>query len=180
MHGFSGSGKTWLSSKLVSELPAIRVRSDIERKRMLDLDEHADSNSGIGKGNYAEAVNKDTYERLHDIAEIALRAGHNIIIDASYLKNAERARARDLAARCDSSIILIETTVSAEIQHERIHSRQRAATDASEAGPDVADYQRRNAEHLTTAERDSAIRIDTGIEVDLVNLAQKIRRASSR
>ena len=33
MHGFSGSGKTTLSETLMSRLPAIRVRSDIERKR---------------------------------------------------------------------------------------------------------------------------------------------------
>ncbi len=37
MHGFSGSGKTWRSAQLVADLPALRVRSDLERKRLSGL-----------------------------------------------------------------------------------------------------------------------------------------------
>jgi len=109
MHGLSGSGKTWLSGKLVSELPAVRVRADIERKRMLGIDELADSESGVGKGIYSKDTSRDTYDRLHCIAEIALRAGHDIIVDAWYLKIAERDEASKLATRCCSHYILVQT-----------------------------------------------------------------------
>ncbi len=34
MHGLSGSGKTWLSERIASQLGAIRIRSDVERKRL--------------------------------------------------------------------------------------------------------------------------------------------------
>ena len=36
MHGFSGSGKTQISTALVDNLGAIRLRSDVERKRLFD------------------------------------------------------------------------------------------------------------------------------------------------
>jgi len=52
MHGFSGSGKTVLSQQLIPRLPAIRVRSDIERKRRYGLEETERSGAGIGKGIY--------------------------------------------------------------------------------------------------------------------------------
>jgi aminoglycoside phosphotransferase family enzyme len=37
-HGFSGVGKTWLSNQLISGIPAIRIRSDLERKRLHGLE----------------------------------------------------------------------------------------------------------------------------------------------
>ena len=46
MTGYSGSGKSWLSKRLVPGLSAIRLRSDLERKRLAGLDPKADSQSG--------------------------------------------------------------------------------------------------------------------------------------
>ena len=54
MHGLSGSGKTWLSSRLLSRSPAIRLRSDIERKRRLGLSELDSSATAPGRGAYSE------------------------------------------------------------------------------------------------------------------------------
>jgi uncharacterized protein len=34
MHGLSGSGKSWLAQRLARELPAIVIRSDLERRRL--------------------------------------------------------------------------------------------------------------------------------------------------
>ena len=36
--GVSGSGKSWVAERLVTRLPAIRLRSDVERKRLQGLD----------------------------------------------------------------------------------------------------------------------------------------------
>ena len=49
MHGFSGSGKTWFSERLMARLPAIRLRSDIERKRMHGLREQEESGSAVAQ-----------------------------------------------------------------------------------------------------------------------------------
>ena len=175
MHGLSGSGKTWLSSKLVSALPAIRVRSDIERKRMFHMDERADSESGVAQGIYSEAVNRDTYNQLHAIAEIVLSAGHSIIVDAAYLKFADRDDLHKLATSCGSQYILVQTCASDETLRQRIRKRSNLGDDASEAGLDVLQYQQRHAEQLTAVELHSALRICTDDDIDITSLAGRIR-----
>jgi len=176
MYGLSGSGKTWLSSKLVCELPAIRVRSDIERKRILSLDEFADSESGVGKGIYAEGISTDTYDRLHAIAEIVLGAGHSIIVDASYSRFAERDAVRKLATRCGRQYILVQTCARDQTLRKRIRKRSILGGDASEAGLEVLKYQQRHAEQLTAAEHHSALRICTDDDIDIVTLAERIHK----
>ncbi|MGI9260996.1 MAG: AAA family ATPase, partial [Woeseiaceae bacterium] len=81
MHGLSGSGKTWVSEKLMAAMSAIRLRSDIERKRMVALHESASSDSGLGEGIYTESLNRDVYGRLLSLAQPVLNAGHNVILD---------------------------------------------------------------------------------------------------
>ena len=47
MHGFSGSGKTTVAQSLLERADAIRVRTDVERKRMHGLDRSAASRSAL-------------------------------------------------------------------------------------------------------------------------------------
>ena len=54
MTGYSGSGKSWLSKRLIAGLSAIRLRSDLERKRLAGLGPAADSASGIESAELAE------------------------------------------------------------------------------------------------------------------------------
>lgn len=176
MQGLSGSGKTWLSRKLVSEFPAIRVRADIERKRMLGMDELADSESGVGEGIYSEDASRDTYDRLLCIAEIVLRAGHSIIVDASYLKIAERDKVRKLATRCGSHYILVQTCARDETLRRRIRKRSNLGDDASEAGLDILKYQQQHADKLTAVEHHSALRICTDDDMDIADLAGRLRK----
>ena len=65
-HGLSGSGKTTMTDELVSRLPAIRARSDLERKRLHGLAASARSGSGLGTGLYSTAATRRTYAALTD------------------------------------------------------------------------------------------------------------------
>src|SRR6185295_10576983 len=53
MHGVSGSGKSWLSRQLVPELLAIRIRSDLERKRMAGMRPLQSAAAHVREGIYA-------------------------------------------------------------------------------------------------------------------------------
>jgi predicted kinase len=180
MHGLSGSGKTWLSTRLMSALPAVRLRSDLERKRMFGLQESADSGSAIAQGIYTEAANDDLHAQLHATAETVLATGHDTILDAAYLTFADRERARQLAARIGCRIVFIETSAAEETMRERIRKRDTAGCDASEGGLAVLEYQSHHAENLTAEERQSTLSVDTDDGVDLVKLLREIRPASSR
>jgi len=178
MHGLSGSGKTWVSTKLMSTLPAVRIRSDIERKRMFDLDETGDSGSGVARGIYTEAANSKLYGRMHELAATILRAGHDVILDASYLKFSERQRARQLAARYGAGFALIDCSASEKVLRYRLKSRSMLQRDASEAGTAILEYQLKSAELIRESEHHLTISLCTNNDIDMAALVQRIRPAN--
>src|SRR5690606_2008790 len=95
-HGLSGSGKTHVSTELVRRLPALRARSDLERKRLAGLAERAASGSPVGGGLYDATGTARTYARLEAIAQEGLAAGFDWIADATFLRAADRERVRRL------------------------------------------------------------------------------------
>jgi len=174
MTGLSGSGKTWVSGELMAALPAIRVRSDVERKRSFDLTETAGSESGLATGIYSSQASKDVYARLNAIAEMLLAAGHNVILDASYPHVAQRAAALDTAKRAGSYCLLLHTVADEAILRKRILARQKKHDDASEADIDVLEFQLRNHEPLTDEEQQQAIQCESD-GFDAARIAEYIR-----
>ena len=67
-HGLAGSGKTHYADWLVEQLPLIRLRSDVERKRLLGLAAAARTGSGIDQGAYQAKVSAATYRHLARLA----------------------------------------------------------------------------------------------------------------
>jgi uncharacterized protein len=90
MHGVSGSGKSWLSQQLVPELRAIRIRSDLERKRVAGMRPLQPAAAHVREGIYAPQFSHRTYARLADSAEACLRAAFDVIVDAAFLDAVDR------------------------------------------------------------------------------------------
>jgi hypothetical protein len=74
-HGLSGSGKSFTTRNLLEELPVIVLRSDIERKRIfnIDIDQHATSQ--VGRGIYSQEAGEKTYTHLANLAKLLLQSG---------------------------------------------------------------------------------------------------------
>ncbi|MDJ0751444.1 MAG: AAA family ATPase [Woeseiaceae bacterium] len=174
MHGFSGSGKTWLSQQLMLRLSAIRVRSDIERKRMHGLREAERSGSAVGQGLYGPATSAGLYERLAGFAESILGTGHNVIVDAAFLDRGERDRFRELAERVGSEFVIISTSAARDELHRRVETRQRIGGDPSEADAAVLGHQFDHADALDADERDSVIEVATDRPVDFDKVCKLI------
>ena len=167
MHGLSGSGKTRLSHELMQRLPAVRVRSDIERKRMHGLSETEGSDSSVAEGLYAPNARTAIYEWLRRLAESLLNAGHNVIIDASFLDRVERNRFRALAGKAGSDFLIVSVTAAREELHRRLARRQHEGTDSSEADIAVLRYQLEQADTLDVDERNCTIDVATDQPVDI-------------
>ena len=71
MHGLAGSGKTRVSEALCEVLPALRIRSDVERKRGAGLPALHKTNSKLYRGLYSAAASGAVYERLAAAAAAA-------------------------------------------------------------------------------------------------------------
>ena len=170
MHGFSGSGKTWLSRKLMLRLPAIRVRSDIERKRLHGMQEAQGSGSAVAQGLYAPGARTEVYRRLSGLAESMLEAGHTVIVDAAFLDRGERNRFRDLAGRVGAPFVIVSTAAARAELQRRLERRQDAGDEPSEADVAVLRYQLEHADALDEEERKFVVEVATDGPVDLDGL----------
>lgn len=175
MSGLSGSGKSWVSERLMAKLPAIRLRSDTERKRLFGLAETAQSDSGIATGIYTTEATAKTYERLFELAGEVFASGHHVILDAAFLTSAQREAAKRTATRAGCEPVLLHVRASTAVLRERLRQRASVKGEVSEADLDVLEYQLENAEPLTTTESATAVIIDAFHELDVRHLVASIR-----
>jgi len=175
MTGYSGSGKSWLSSRLVPSIAAIRVSSDMERKRLAGLSATADSQSAIESGIYDRAITGAVYDQLLGTAGELLRAGLNVIVDASFLSASCRRRARQIAERSGADYALVATVASETELRKRLKHRVKGAN-VSEADIAVLRHQLDSADPLAADEMDATITVDTEEEIDILDLTSKLRR----
>ena len=122
-HGLSGSGKTSVTDELVGRLPAIRARSDLERKRLHGLAASARTGSALGAGLYAAAASRRTYAALAEIADRLLRNGQNAVVDATFLRRSERLEFRQVAAANAARFVILDCTASPAELRRRILKR---------------------------------------------------------
>ena len=160
MHGLPGSGKTTSAQSLAEALGAVRLRSDVERKRLHGLDAQARSGSGLDAGLYAPAAGERTYARLAQLAREVLAARYPVIVDAAFLKRAQRERFAALARGAGAAFAIASCKASAQTLRARVAERERAAKDASEAGLAVLEHQLASAEPLTEDEAEHALVLD--------------------
>jgi aminoglycoside phosphotransferase family enzyme/gluconate kinase len=163
-HGLSGSGKSTVALALVEALGMVRVRSDVERRR-LDLAPEA---------RYTPAATEATYARLAQVAATMLDAGYTAIVDAAFLKRIERERMREIA-RCRGVpfLILVCEADAAELRR-RVAARAVTGIDPSEATLDVLAMQTQWVEPVAEQEADSVPQVDSNA-MDIAALAGRLR-----
>ena len=137
--GVTGSGKTTVSQLLLESLGAVRVRSDVERKRLVGIavtdHEHIDS------GLYDATTTRRTYEQLIRAATVIVDAGFPAIVDATFLRRADRQMFRELAQRLGAQPTIVVCKAPAYTLHARVAARAAHGTDASDATLEVLAYQ---------------------------------------
>ena len=154
--GLSGSGKTTASlARLLDPTGAaagslVRLRSDVERKRLFGLAPQDNSNSTLDGGIYTKDATSRTYARLHSLARDLLAAGWPVIVDAAFLRNEERAAFRALATELGAGFGILATEAPAEELRRRLMTR---SGDASEATVAVLEKQLDWFEPLDETER---------------------------
>jgi aminoglycoside phosphotransferase family enzyme/predicted kinase len=159
--GLSGSGKTTVAQSALEALGAIRVRSDIERKRLHGLAADARTGSAPDAGLYAANSTRATYERLAELARAMLPSGFPVIVDATFLRRAERQAFGDLARAAGARFLILACEAPPAVLRERTLARARQGSDASEATLEVLERQIAGREPLDAGELADAIVCDT-------------------
>jgi hypothetical protein len=140
-HGLSGSGKSTVTRTLMQTAGAVRLRSDVERKRMAGLDALAKSGSGVGEKLYSFDITRQTYGRLAELAGQLLDAGWPVIVDATFIARWQRDQLREVARTRNIEFHILDFPVPVGTLKERILVRARADNDASEANLAVLQHQ---------------------------------------
>ncbi|HZN27335.1 MAG TPA: AAA family ATPase [Burkholderiales bacterium] len=171
MHGFCASGKSTMALSLAQELGGLRLRSDVERKRLHGLSPLAQSHSTVSSGLYGQDATQATYARLAQAARIVVTSGYTAIVDASFLRRAHRAALRDLATSMGVPIALIDVSTPQALLRTRIMARVARANDPSEASLAVLEHQLATAEPVAEAEDLPVVALDGRRALDVVGLA---------
>lgn len=160
-HGLSGSGKTYLTQALLEQRRAIRLRSDVERKRLFGYGAAARTRAGVAGGIYTPAAGRRTYERLAELAQIVVAAGYTVIVDATFLKRAQRDAFRNLAGRLGVPFAVLDFQAQETTLRRRIVARHTGGRDASEADLAVLDHQLASREPLAPEEQADVVAVDS-------------------
>lgn len=172
-HGLSGSGKSHLALRLIGQAQAIRLRSDVERKRLHGLGAQDRSVSPPGGGIYGPEAGRRTYARLREAAEVALHAGERVIVDAAFLHRGEREAFRGLAQGLGVPFTILHCHAPESLLRGRVQARRTQGVDVSEADLAVLERQRGDVEPLTSAEQAHAVSVDTSTPLDIAALAAR-------
>jgi len=134
-------------------MPAIRIRSDIERKRLHGLPRLQNTKTTIGSGLYSDANIEQTYGVLAAFCKTGLNAGFNMIADATFAKRHWRSQFIDLARSAGARPVIFECSAPLETLKARIRQRMAEDSDESDADLEVLEYQLTHFEPLDPAER---------------------------
>jgi hypothetical protein len=148
MLGVSGTGKTWLSQSVLESLGAIRLRADVERKRLHGL-KPLDSSRHIPGGIYTSEAGARTLARLLELARPLLAAGWPVILDATFLAASWRAAAIALAQELGAPWRILRMPADPATLRARLAQRR---DDASEADAAVMEAQLSSPVSLTPEE----------------------------
>ncbi len=166
LHGLTGSGKSYISKCLYTNLHAIWIRSDVERQRVFKLSySHkilAENYNSIQSDidlpefkcdRYHQSVSDWIFHyRIPHILEYIIGSGFNAIVDACFLKEKERNLIYKLANKYSITMRIINCHCDTKTAYSRILRRKIEAIDPSEGSIEVHKMQESKIEKLTLKE----------------------------
>ena len=169
--GVSGSGKSHAAAGLTGPLPAVRIRSDVERKRLLGLSAGEDATA---LGGYAESLTDKTYRRLAELAGKVAAAGYVAVADATYLRRAQRELLRAEAERTGVPLLVLDCEASPEVLRARILQRRSERDNVSDADLEVLEQQLASREPLAAEEAALSVQVTPGSPLDVEAVRRRL------
>ncbi len=164
--GPTGSGKTTRSQALVELGGAIRIRTDVERKRLHGLAPQSRSGSALNAGLYSAAETARTYSHVARLTRTVASAGYPVVVDGAFLQRRQREEFRALAAVLHVPFVTVDFVAPVDTLRARVRERHETGLDASEADVQVLEHQLATAEALSSDERNLTVTYDSEAPVE--------------
>lgn len=161
MHGLSGSGKSFVSERISDHFAAVRVRSDVERKRLFG--QWGDAGPRQLTGDLYSAATTETLYRevLASYVARILDAGFPAVVDATCLHEWQRAVFRDLAIQRGVPFLIVSLETRPEVLRQRIRDRRAASREPSDADEGVLELQLAGYQPLQPEDQVAAVIVKT-------------------
>ncbi len=174
-HGYSGSGKSTAADFLSDLLQAIRIKSDIVRKRLGNEDLQKKTNHAVTTDLYSERMTARTYNYLCRTASLIMRWGYTVILDATFLKLNHRQQAQRVANALGVRFFILDCTVPFDELTSRLDRRFATGLDPSDADINVLNTQIRSAQPLTVTELCQTLTLDMTSSKDLTEVSKLLK-----
>ena len=139
----------------------IRLRTDVERRRIHGMAIDAPTDGELDAGIHGNEASDQVYQTLAQEAEEILRAGFPVMVSGSFLKRRQRERFERLADAQGVYLVLLQCTPPSEWIESQVHDRSVLAHDRSGANLNILQHQRQETEALTEHEETFTKQIDT-------------------
>jgi len=136
--GHIGTGKSTVARLLSAYTGFPVLNSDVIRKRLAGLLPTDRATTAHGNGIYSEASTRQTYAALRTRAEEGLRAGHGVIIDATYKRREDRQAILELGQRMNVPVLFVECRARSTEIERRLRERTQRNDSASDATVEIA------------------------------------------
>jgi predicted kinase len=161
-HGYSGSGKSSASVGLAQVIGAVRLVSDIERKRTTPF--FPPERGHLPREAYAPESIDRQYDRLLELTRDVLYGGMTAIVDATFLRRIHRERFLQLARDLSIPVLILDFHAPDATLIARVTARAQSQRELSDADLRVLDLQRLQAEPLTYDEQRITETIHTDVD----------------
>ncbi len=172
MHGVSGSGKSTVAAQIAARTAAVRLRSDVERKRLHGL-QPQQSSAALDTDIYSREATAKTFARLEQLAASLLESHYAVIVDATFLGGERRRQFKQLADSCRVPFTILHCRASEQTLHARLEQRDRGQQ-VSEADIAIMRQQQRRQRPLTPLEQGCVLTIDTDRDLQLQAVVDKL------
>lgn len=169
--GVIGSGKSTVANFVSENFDAEILSADIARKRMLDIRCDEKKSESYGGGIYSKESREQVYKELFKSARKKLKDQKNIIIDASFQKQKQRDKAREIADETKSRFIIVHCYAPNHRIKEWLAKRSKEGS-VSDGRIEILDDFRKSFDKVRIDEK--TVSIDTSNEDFLKEIKEKI------
>ncbi len=180
--GLAGTGKSTVA-RLLSDLTGFKMlNSDVLRKRLAGVSTGQGTGQGYREGIYNHAFTELTYSALLTSAEESLRAGHGIIVDATFKDPQHRRQFLESAIRIGVPLLFAECRARKDEVIRRLQRRATEPNEVSDATVKVYLRQREEFIPFNAMEGSHYISIDTESELEkqLLTVENLLTRLASK
>jgi len=172
--GLVGSGKSTFAQVLAKRLGLTVLSSDIIRKKLARIAPTEHRFEEMESGIYSAEFSQKTYQKMFGDAEAILKEGDSVILDATFLKAAQRRRAALLAQSANADFFVVECWLDEDNTRQRLTQRLKN-TAVSDGRWEIYEPQKRKFEPVTEFAPGQVFTVDSA-----QNISEQVSRIISQ